>query len=661
MTAEARAGVERTRGDRLWTPDRARIETTHLHHFALHVGEPDYSSLHRWSVEEPEAFWAAAWEQCGMVGDRGERVVLRSDDLPSTRFFPDASLNVAENLLHAWDGDEPAVIAHDERGSRRELSGRELRRDVGAMASALRALGVGPGERVAAWLPNGPEALITMLAAASLGAVFSSCSPDFGATGVLDRFGQIEPVVLVAADGYQYGGRPQDCLPRLAEIRAGLPTLRSTVVVRTRSDATSARPDGCVWWSELLAAHEGAPPSFERLPFDHPWYVLYSSGTTGKPKCIVHRAGGVLLTHLKEHQLQLDVHRGDRVLYYTTTGWMMWNWLVSVLASGATAVLYDGSPFTPSSEHLFDLVDEEGLTLLGVSAKLIDALAKEGLEPMHSHGLGSLRTLCSTGSPLSPHGFRYVYGHVKEDVHLASISGGTDLCACFVGGDPTGPVWAGEIQRPALGMAVDVWSDDGDPVPAGEGSGELVCTAPFPSMPLGFWDDGPLGRPGPRYRAAYFERFPGAWAQGDFASWTEHGGVVIHGRSDATLNPGGVRIGTADLYRVVEQDPDVVEALVFGQQWEGDVRTVLVLRLRDGVGLDDALIDRVRDAIRTSLSPRHVPAVVVAATDLPRTRSNKLVELAVADAVNGRPVRNREAIANPEAIDAIADLDALRH
>jgi acetoacetyl-CoA synthetase len=382
--------------------------------------------------------------------------------------------------------------------------------------------------------------------------------------------------------------------------------------------------------------------------------VLYSSGTTGKPKCIVHRAGGVLLTHLKEHQLQLDVHRGDRVLYYTTTGWMMWNWLVSVLASGATAVLYDGSPFTPSSEHLFDLVDEEGLTLLGVSAKLIDALAKEGLEPMHSHGLGSLRTLCSTGSPLSPHGFRYVYGHVKEDVHLASISGGTDICGCFVLGVPTEPVWSGEIQGPGLGMAVDVWDDEGRPI-VGE-KGELVCTRPFPSMPVFFWND-PEGK---KYHGAYFERFDNVWCHGDFAEWTEHGGMIIHGRSDATLNPGGVRIGTAEIYNQVEKLPEIAEAISIGQEWDNDVRVVLFVRLAAGHSLDSALEAKIRERIRTGASPRHVPARIVAVADIPRTKSGKITELAVRDVVHGRAVKNKEALANPEALELYRDLDALR-
>jgi acetoacetyl-CoA synthetase len=648
-------------GSPLWRPDRARAEATHLARFLHHLGQPDYAHLHRLSIERPELFWREVWDRCGLLGDPGDVVFAAGEDMPSSRFFPDAHLNVAENLLDGWEGDEPAIIAHDETGARRELSGRDLRRHVAALAAALRDAGVVPGDRVAAWLPNGPEAVITMLAAAAIGATYSSCSPDFGAVGVLDRFGQIEPVVLVAADGYHYNGQPIDCLERLREIRAALPTVRTTIVV----PVLSSRPaidgiEGAELWPDVLGRHDGATLALARLPFDHPWYVLYSSGTTGPPKCIVHRAGGVLLKHVAEHQLQCDVQRGDRVLYFTTTGWMMWNWLVSVLASGATVVLYDGSPFAPGPDRLFDLVDEEGISLLGVSAKYLDALAKAGRHPDHTHGLASLRTICSTGSPLAPEGFRFVYERIKADVHLASISGGTDLCGCLVAGDPTGPVYAGEIQRPALGMAIDVWSDQGRTVPAGEGAGELVCTRPFPSMPLGFWGDGRLGTPGPRYRSAYFERFPGVWCQGDFASWTEDGGVVIHGRSDATLNPGGVRIGTADLYRVVELDPDVAEALVFGQQHDGDVRIVLTLRLQPGVTMDDALVARLRAAIRRELSPRHVPAVILAVDDLPRTRSGKLVELAVADAVNGRPVRNREAIANPEAIDAIAERPELR-
>jgi acetoacetyl-CoA synthetase len=650
----------------LWRPAKAAVAAAPLTRLRLEAQRlagrtlATYADLHAWSVADREKFWSLMWDFTGVIGDKGPRILIDGDRMPGAQFFPDARLNFAENLLRRND-DGDAIVFRGETGDTRRLSWRELSELVSRLQQMLQAAGVGPGDRVAALLPNVPEAIAAMLATASLGAVWSSASPDFGPGGVLDRFGQIEPVVLVAAAGYHYNGAAIDCRPRLAEIRAGLPSVRTTVIVPARSaapdDASTPAPppDGTVAWDDLLDPYrDRSPLRFRALPFDHPWYVLYSSGTTGPPKCIVHRAGGVLLMHLKEHQLQCDIHRGDRVLYYTTTGWMMWNWLVSALASGATIVLYDGSPFVPHADHLFDLVDEEGISLLGVSAKLIDSLAKAGREPDHTHGLHSLRTICSTGSPLSPEGFRYVYEHVKSDVHLASISGGTDLCASLVGGDPTGPVYAGEIQRPMLGMAIDVWSDDGSTLPAGAGAGELVCTAPFPSMPLGFWGDGPLGQVGPRYRDAYFGRFPGAWCQDDFASWTDHGGVVIHGRSDATLNPGGVRIGTADLYRLVERQPEVAEALVFGQQWDGDVRIVLAVRLQPDVVLDDELIARLRRTIRSDLSPRHVPAVVVAVDDLPRTRSGKLVELAVADAVNGRPVRNREAIANPEAIDAIA-------
>jgi len=645
--------------DPLWVPGEGRITATAMHAFAdeaarrFGVGRHD-GALHAWSVSSPEQFWPLVWERCGVVGDPGVEVLRRGEEFPGTRFFPGANLSVVENLLRKR-GDAEALVAIDEDGARRSRTWDELRDRTARLAGALSAAGVGPGARVAVWLPNSIEAVETMLAAASLGAVFSSTSPDFGASGVLDRFGQIEPTVLVAVDGYRYGGKSFDCTERLGQIVAGLPGLRATVVVQASGTAV---PSGCVPYEEFLAS--GAPVEPGRFAFDHPWYVLYSSGTTGVPKCIVHRTGGVLLQHVKEHQLHCDVRPGDRVLYFTTTGWMMWNWLVSVLASGATAVVYDGSPTHPSPSRLFDLVDAESVTLLGVSAKFIDSVRKTGLEPATSHGLSSLRTVCSTGSPLSPEGFDWVYRSLKADVHLASISGGTDLCGCFVGGDPTKPVRAGEIQGPMLGMATDVADVDGSSMRDRQGTaGELVCRVPFPSVPLGFWGDGAPGlpdpsAPGPKFRAAYFERFPGAWAHGDFASWTASGGMVIHGRSDTTLNPGGVRIGTAEITRVVEQHPAVVESLVFGQQVDSDVRVVLLVRLASGAALDAALADDLRARIRRAATPRHVPAVVLAVDDLPRTRSNKLVELAVADAVNGRPVRNVEAIANPEAICAIA-------
>jgi acetoacetyl-CoA synthetase len=603
-------------------------------------------------VREPEAFWALVWDECGLVGDAGARVVDHRDDFAATRFFPDARLSVVENLLASRPGvrgSDDALVALDETGRRTTRSWDELRGDVAAMAAGLAARGVTAGERVVGWLPNAVEAVVVMLGAASLGAVYSSTSPDFGVRGVVDRFGQIEPAMLFAADGYWYGGKRFDCLERLRDIRRGLPTLRATIV-------TGDAPDGTIAWEDFLdpVRSVGAP---ERFAFDHPWYVLYSSGTTGEPKCIVHRAGGVLIQHVKEHQLHCDIRAGDRVLYFTTTGWMMWNWIASTLASGATAVLYDGSPFHPGPDALFDLVDRERVSLLGVSAKYVDALRKSGCDPRRRHELSTLRTVCSTGSPLSPDGFRFVYEHVKADVHLASIAGGTDLCGCLLAGDPTGPVYAGEIQRPALGMAVDAADEHGGSLRSTPGvPGELVCRAPFPSMPLGFWRD----EDGGRYHNAYFSRFPNVWAHGDFASWTEHGGMVIHGRSDATLNPGGVRIGTAEIYRIVEAMPQVAEALAFGQPWDDDVRVVLLVRLMDDRTLTDELRTEIRDRIRAGCTPRHVPSVIAQVDDLPRTRSNKLVELAVADAVQGRPVRNTQAIANPESIDAIVALAELR-
>ena len=529
-----------------------------------------------------------------------------------------------------------------------------------ALAAARSADGVQPGDRVAAYMPHVAETIITFLAANAIGATFTSTSSDFGIDGVVDRFGQTQPTVLVAADGYRYGGKEFSCLDRIAAITAQLPSLQRTVVVSVLADGADgpAAPDvavapaldaiaGGVHWADYLAPHLGASLHFQRLPGDHPVYILYSSGTTGKPKCITHRALGVLLMHLKEHQLHCDIRAGDRVLYFTTCGWMMWNWLVSVLASGATALLFDGSPAHPSPAVLFDIAERERLTLLGVSAKYIDSVHKAGVRPIDSHDLSALRTVCSTGSPLSEESFRWVYEAMKPDVHLASISGGTDLCGCFVGGDPTRPVYAGEIQGPALGMAVEVYSVDGAAVVEPGVKGELVCTAPFPSVPLGFWGDDSAGS---KFHAAYFDRFPGVWAHGDFASWTPRGGMIIHGRSDATLNAGGVRIGTAEIYAQVEHIPGVVEAVAVGQEWDDDTRIVLFVRLVEGVRLTDALQAQIRSRLRAHASPRHVPARIAQVTDVPRTRSNKISELAVADVVNGREVRNTEALANPECL-----------
>jgi len=625
----------------IWAPSEERAAGSRLAAFATAHGLDGYEALHTWSVADPGAFWAAAWDACGLVGERGDRAFVPGATLPDARFFPEARLNVVETFL-ATNGGGPALLEAGEDGRRRTLTWDELRSQVAALAAALAATGVGPGHRVAAWLPNVPETIVTMLATGAVGATFSSTSPDFGTAGVLDRFGQVQPTVLVAADGYVYGGKTNDCLPRLAEIRSGLPSLRRTIVVPYLGADLPADVEA---WPDVLATHAGAPLAVDRYPFDHPWYVLYSSGTTGKPKAIVHRAGGVLLKHLVEHQLHCDVRPGDRVFYFTTAGWMMWNWLASGLASGATLVLYDGSPSHPPSV-LFDLADEQEVSLFGTSAKFIDALDRSGLDPAATHDLAPVRTITSTGSPLVPEGFDYVYDHVKADVHLASISGGTDLCGCLVAGDPTSPVWRGEIQRPALGLDIDVVDEDGTPLPPGD-KGELICRTPFPSMPLGFWGDDD----GHRYRAAYFERIPGAWHQGDFAAWTEHGGLVIHGRSDATLNPGGVRIGTAEIYRQVEQVPEVAEAIAVGQDHEGDTRIVLFVVLREGEVLDDDLRDRIVRRIRENTTPRHVPAKVVAVPEIPRTRSGKITELAVRAVIHGEEVRNVEALANPEALD----------
>ncbi len=631
-------------------PDSDRVANTNLARFAARAGieigpGEGYEQLHRWSVDDLGGFWAAVWDFCGVVASqRFEAPISRAEHMADTCFFPGARLNFAENLL-AGDDAEVALVFADESGAYSEMSRGELRRLVSRIAAAMRAEGVRPGDRVACWMPNVVEAYAVMLAAASVGAVFSSTSPDFGPAGVLDRFGQIEPAMLFAADSYIYGGRRFDCRERLGEIRAGLPTVTTTVVLN-RTGAVPGPPDGTVDFEAWIEPHPARPIRFEQLDFDHPLYVLFSSGTTGQPKCIVHRAGGILLKHLCEHQLHCDVQPGDRVFYFTTTGWMMWNWLASASASGAASVVWDGNPAHPGLDALFDLIDRAGVTLFGVSARYIDSLRKAGLSPRRTHRLHTLRTICSTGSPLSSDGFDYVYEHVKADVHLASISGGTDLCGCLVGGDPTGPVWSGEIQRPSLGLTIEVYGDDGSPLGPGE-AGELVCSTPFPSQPLGFWGDGGDDR----YRDAYYSRFEGRWHQGDYILATEHGGYVISGRSDATLNPGGVRIGTAEIYRLVDAMDEVVESVVVGQPVGGDTRVVLFVKLVEGVALNDDLKAAIRSAIRAGASPRHVPAVIGAVSDIPRTRSGKTVELAVRDAICGRPITNVEALANPEALD----------
>ncbi len=636
----------------LWAPAPERAAGTAMHRLVTRAGLTDAVALHRWSVTEGAAFWDLVWDDLDIVGERGDGPALDEHG----RCFPGARLCLAEHLLaQGPTGDaaatEPAIIEVDEDGTTAAVSWDALRAEVAAAAAALRADGVRVGDRVAAWMPNVAATIVVMLATNAVGAVFTSTSPDFGVDGVVDRFGQVEPTVLVAADGYHYAGRTHRLGERLAEVVGRLPGLRRVVVVeRTGGVEPTAPDDRLVAWDDWLAPHRGAALTVERLGFDAPGFVLYSSGTTGPPKCIVHRSGGILVKHLLEHRYHCDLRPGDRILYFTTCGWMMWNWLASALGTGATVVCYDGSPFHPSPSRLFDLVDEHQVTLLGVSAKFIDSCRTTGLRPVDTHRLTGLRTICSTGSPLLEDGFRYVYEAVASDVHLASISGGTDLCGCFVAGDPTRPVFAGEIQGPVLGMDVDVFDDHGRRCEPGV-AGELVCRPTFPTVPLGFWGD----HDGSRLRAAYFDRFAGWWAHGDFASWTERGGMVIHGRSDATLNAGGVRIGTAELYRIVERFDEVAESLAVGQVVGADTRIVLFVRNVEGYHLDADLEGRIRTALRTGASPRHVPALVVEVPDLPRTRSGKLSELAVADVVNGRPVRNVEALANPESLPLFAN------
>jgi len=642
----------------LWTPSPERIAQANLTRFVEMVNRRHsleirgYAELHAWSIENLEDFWGDLWDFAGVIAEkRGERVIVDKHKMPGALFFPDARLNYAENLLKPQPGeagrdDADALVFRGEDKVRRRLTRRELRDSVSRMQQAFRSAGIKEGDRVAAFMTNMPETVIAMLAAVSLGATFTSCSPDFGVQGVLDRFGQVEPRILVCCDGYYYNGKAVDTVARLAEIVKQLPSVERVVVVPYIGSGTdvSLIPHASRV-EDFVAPFAPRALEYRRVAFNHPLYILYSSGTTGVPKCIVHGTGGVLLMHLKEHLLHADVHPGDRVFYFTTCGWMMWNWLVSALGAGAALLLYDGSPFLGRGNVLFDYAAEEGMTHFGTSAKFLDAAAKAGVEPARTHQLPALRSMLSTGSPLAPEGFDYVYDKVKADLCLSSISGGTDLVACFAGGAPTLPVWRGELQCALLGMKVEVFDDEGRAL-VGE-KGELVCTAPFPTMPLGFWND----PDGAKYHAAYYERFPNVWRHGDWSEITSHGGMIIYGRSDAVLNPGGVRIGTAEIYRQVEKLDEVVESIVIGQDWQGDVRVVLFVRLRDGTTLDAGLVKRIKATIRENTTPRHVPAVILQVPDIPRTKSNKIVELAVRAVVHGQPVRNLEALANPEALE----------
>jgi acetoacetyl-CoA synthetase len=645
----------------LWEPSPDWLDQTGMSRFTRAAERrwqhkfADYETLHRWSIDQPREFWTSLWEFAGVIGDPGDTVVVDGNKMPGAKFFPRGKLNFAENLLRRRD-DSDAIVFRGEDRARRRLSHRQLYDAVSRFSQALTAHGVKPGDRVCGYLPNMPETVIACLGTAAIGAVWSSCSPDFGVKGVLDRFGQIEPKVLILADGYFYNGKWFDNLGKAREIVAALPSVENVILAPYGGDKVAPPFDlpHAIAYEDFLAPHAARDIPFQRFPFAHPLYILYSSGTTGVPKCIVHCIGAAILQHTKEHLLHCDIKPGERVFYFTTCGWMMWNWLISALAVEATLILYDGSPFHPGPNVLFDFADEERITFFGTSAKFLDALNKSGFEPVQHNRLATVRALGSTGSPLAPESFDFVYQKVKPDVFLFSMSGGTDLLACFATGNPLWPVWRGELQCAALGMATDIFTADGKPAKVEE-KGELVCTRSFPSMPLGFWND----PDGEKYFAAYYAHFPNVWTHGDFATKTRHGGFIIFGRSDAVLNPGGVRIGTAEIYRQVEQIPEVLEALAIGQEWQGDTRVVLFVKLREGVTLDETLEKRIRQQIRDNASPRHVPARIVAVGDIPRTKSGKIVEIAVREIVHGRPVKNQEALANPEALALYRDLPAL--
>ena len=645
----------------LWIPSEQRIADATLTSFSRYVGErwnvalSDFESLHRWSVENSEIFWESIWQFCDVRASvQPTKVVDHPGLMPGARWFDDAKLNFTENLLRRNDNGA-AIISRAEGRPDRIISYSDLQNQVNRLVRAYRASGVQAGDRIVAYMPNIPETVICMLAAASIGATWSSCSPDFGARGVIDRFGQISPKLLVTVDGYRYGGKSFDISEKLSEVIENIPSLEKVLVVPFLDEPTTHQIDKSITLEEFSEGHSSDPVEHTQLPFNHPLFILFSSGTTGAPKCIVHGVGGTLLQHLKEHRLHVDLKPSERLFFFTTCGWMMWNWLVTAFASEATIVLYEGSPFEPNESAFFDYISEYSIDYFGISAKYIDFISKAGLRPKDTHDLSSLKTIMSTGSPLIPEGFSYVYDAIKDDVCLSSISGGTDLISCFVLGNPTLPVWRGEIQCKGLGMDIAVFDDNGDEVDAGT-KGELVCRNLFPSMPIGFWND----EDDEKYRSAYFERFSGVWHHGDYVELTEHGGMVVYGRSDAVLNPSGVRIGTAEIYRQAEQVDEVVESLVIGQRWDGDTRVVLFVRLREDVELDEALTRKIKTVIRTNASPRHVPAKIIQVADIPRTKNGKITEVAVRKIVHGESIDNIEALDNPEALNLYRDLSELQ-
>lgn len=639
--------------DPIWVPTQKRKEETFLYQFMQDLGMASYDDLYQFSIENVDVFWSKVWDFCDVIAsEKGEVILEKGDSVEKAVFFPEARLNYAENLLRDRDEENLAIYFFNEKKQEVQLSFKDLRDQVSILAQQLKAWGVKPGDRVAGYMPNLPQTVVVMLAATSLGAVWSSCSPDFGANGVVDRFGQIEPKILLAADGYYYHGKETSCLDKLPEILKGIPSIEQVIVVPYTK--TLEIPENYHNYDNLVKNGNPRAIDFAQLPFNHPLFILFSSGTTGVPKCIVHCAGGVLLQHLKEHQLHSDLKPGDRFFYFTTCGWMMWNWLVSGLASRATLILFDGNPFHPRPNVLFELAEKMKITHFGTSAKYIDSLAKVRFVPKKKYPLEDLRMIFSTGSPLSPESYDYVYHNIKEDLCLASISGGTDIVSCFVLGNSIAPVWRGELQTAGLGMKVDVYNEEGKSVL--EEKGELVCTQPFPCRPIGFWND-PGGE---KYHQTYYGQYKNTWYHGDFVEKTNHGGFIFYGRSDAVLNPGGVRIGTAEIYRQVEQIPEVMESLAVGQNWKKDVRVVLFVRLKDEVFLNQDLEQRICEQIRLHTTPRHVPAKIIQIQDIPRTKSGKIAELAVRNMVHGDPVKNKEALANPESLMLYKDIPELQ-
>lgn len=623
-----------------------------MYEFMLAQGFDRFEDLRQWSLSNTPEFWQALCDFSNVDFAKTASTILEQPgDMTTAKWFDDASLSFPEHMLR-HTGKRAAIVLRGETGERRELSFDDLREQVASIAAGLRLAGVEKGDRVAGFLPNCPEAIVAMLGATSIGAIWSSCSPDFGINGVVDRFGQIEPKILFCADGYFYNGKRFDSLQAVGGVLKRISSVERTVVVAFTGE--TVRIDGipgAVHWHDFM--EEDAEPKCTPVEFNHPLYIMYSSGTTGMPKCIVHGTGGTLVQHMKELSLHSNIGPNDRVFYFTTCGWMMWNWLVSALMLGATIVLYDGSPFFEDGRALWRMAEEEKLTVFGTSAKFVAALEKAGVRPGEEFDLSSIKTILSTGSVLAPESFDFVYDAISSDVQLSSISGGTDIIGCFAGGNPLLPVRRGELQSLSLGMAVEVYNDAGESV-IGE-NGELVCSNAFPSMPVCFWND-----PGnKKYHAAYFERFPGVWAHGDFAEITESGGMVIHGRSDAVLNPGGVRIGTAEIYRQVEKLDEVLESIAIGQDWDDDVRIVLFVVMREGIVLDDEIKVRIRKVIRENTTPRHVPAKIIAVAEIPRTISGKIVELAVRNVVHGKPVKNTDALANPAALELFRNIDEL--